>query len=373
MRGLPKGVNVVRKRLADGTWVTYYYAWKGGPRLKGEPGTAEFQASYDAAINAKHRPPKGNLRSILDQYQESAAFMKLADRTKKDYRYRIKRIDRDFGDLPIAALGDRRIRGEFMRWRDAIGLTSPCSADKVFAVLARAISWAFDWGLVPDNPCKRPGLLYKGNRADKVWTPEQEAAFYEKAPQHLHLALTLGLWTGQRQGDLLRLAWSAFDGEHIRLKQRKTKVPVLVPVGGPLLTALKAARAKLSEADEKRLDSVPILANTRGEPWTSYGFSCSWRKACKKAGVEGVTFHDLRGTAVTRFALAECTVAEICAITGHSLKDASTILDRHYLKRDPELARSAIRKLEKSTRFPTSRPTKSQPPSKRQPPRPKNR
>ena len=34
------------------------------------------------------------------------------------------------------------------------------------------------------------------------------------------------------------------------------------------------------------------------------------------AGVAGVTFHDLRGTAVTRFALMEATEAEIAAITG---------------------------------------------------------
>jgi integrase len=237
-------------------------------------------------------------------------------------------------------------------------------ADVYFKVLARVISWAFDWGLAPDNPCKRPGLLYKANRSDKVWTPEQEAAFYEKAPQHLHLALTLGLWTGQRQGDLLALTWSAFDGEHIRLKQSKGKVPVLVPVGGPLLKALKTARAKLSAEDKKNLDSLPILVNTKGRAWTSYGFSCSWRKACAKAGVKGVTFHDLRGTAVTRFALAGCTVPEIVTITGHSLRDVGSILDTHYLKRDPELARSAIRKLERSTRRsssrPTSRPTKRQ-------------
>jgi hypothetical protein len=38
----------------------------------------------------------------------------------------------------------------------------------------------------------------------------------------LHLPLLLALWTGQRQGDLLRLPWSAYDGEHVRLRQSKT-------------------------------------------------------------------------------------------------------------------------------------------------------
>jgi len=83
-----------------------------------------------------------------------------------------------------------------------------------------------------------------------------------------------------------------------------------------------------------------------GTPWTSDGFRASWRKACGKAGVVGVTFNDLRGTAVTRLALVGCTEAEIAAITGHSLRDVRSILDAHYLHRDPELARAAIHKLE---------------------------
>ena len=53
---------------------------------------------------------------------------------------------------------------------------------------------------------------------------------------------------------------------------------------------------------------------------------------------EDSAFHDLRGTAVTRLALERCTEAEIAAITGHSLRDVCSILDTHYLARDPALA-----------------------------------
>ncbi|KAH2214099.1 hypothetical protein KXV37_008412, partial [Aspergillus fumigatus] len=58
-----------------------------------------------------------------------------------------------------------------------------------------------------------------------------------------------------------------------------------------------------------------------------------------------LTFHDLRGSAVVRLALAECTVPEIATFTGHSLKDVEHILDRHYLGRDLRLAESAMAKL----------------------------
>jgi integrase len=69
-------------------------------------------------------------------------------------------------------------------------------------------------------------------------------------------------------------------------------------------------------------------------------------EARKAAGIDGVSFGDLRGTAVTRLALAGCTIPEICAITGHSHEDANRILQAHYLHRDPEIAWNAIRKLE---------------------------
>ena len=49
---------------------------------------------------------------------------------------------------------------------------------------------------------------------------------------------------------------------------------------------------------------------------------------------------------MTRLALAGCTVPEIAAITGHSLRDVEAILDAHYLGGRIELAEAAITKLD---------------------------
>jgi integrase len=191
-------------------------------------------------------------------------------------------------------------------------------------------------GLIGTNPCERGGRLYNSGRSEKIWTDDDEATFLRSAPSHLHLPLLLALWTGQRQGDLLRLPWSAYNGSHIRLRQSKGGKRVVIPVGAPLKAAL--------DTTAKR--STIILSNSDGAPWTSDGFRASWGKASKRAGIIGLTFHDLRGTAVTRLAIAGCTEPEIATITGHSLRDVRSILDAHYLHRDPALAESAIRKLE---------------------------
>lgn len=346
MRVRLKGLNVVRKRLADGSRVTYYYAWKGGPRIDGEPGTPEFIASFNAAAATKVTPPQGVLLSIMQGFQASADWSELAERTRKDYVKIIKAIEKKFGDFPLSGLSDRRTRGIFMEWRDDLARASRRQADYHWQVLARILSWAHGRGLASANPCEKGGRIYRGTRAENVWTDADEAAFLAKAPKHLHLALLLALWTGQRQGDLLTLSWTQYDGQHIRLKQSKTGRRVVIKVGEPLKVALDAERKREGK----------ILRTMEGEDWTADGFRSSWRKACVAAVVTGVTFNDLRGTAVTRLAIVESSVPQIAAITGHSLRDVGAILDAHYLNRDQKLGDDAITKLEKRTISPNRAP-----------------
>jgi hypothetical protein len=95
MRVRLKGLNSKRKRLADGSFRTYWYAWKGGPPLRGEPGTPEFIASFNAAAATKIAPPSGVLLALLFQFQDSAEFQfGISPRTRKDYIKQIKRIER---------------------------------------------------------------------------------------------------------------------------------------------------------------------------------------------------------------------------------------------------------------------------------------
>jgi len=343
------GLNHKRSVLADGSVAHYWTFGKGGPRLPGEYASAEFLAAYLVAKAAKREPPAGVLLSIMSGYQASTEFTRLSPRTRADYVKQILVIEKSFADFPLAALSDRRTRGVFLAWRDELAARSRRQADYAWAVLARILSWAVNRGLVATNPCARGGRVYRGTRAEKVWTTDDEAAFLAKAPPRLQLALLLALWTGQRQGDLLALSWTAYDGAKIRLRQGKTGARVAIPVGAPLRLALEAAA-------QSRGPATTILTTSDGHPWKPDGFRTAWRRACEAAGVAGVTFNDLRGTAVTRLAIAGCTEAEIATITGHSLRDVRSILDAHYLNRDPALAENAIRKLEAGTKIPERAP-----------------
>jgi integrase len=340
VRVVLKGIHKVKARLCSGEFKTYYYAWRGGPQIRAKPGTPEFVREYHEAHASMRQPRAGTFMTIIAQYKGAPEFTKLAASTRRAYLIYIKLIENAFGDLPVAALADRRVRGEFKDWRDSFADT-PRKADYAWTTLARIMSFAKDRGIIATNPCERGGRLYVADRRDKIWTEDDIAALLSVASKEIQLALILALWSGQRQGDLLRLPWSAYESPYIRVRQSKGRRRVAMPAGGPLRALL--------DASERR--GPLILTNTFGRPWTSDGFRTSWGKACDRAGVTGLTFHDLRGTAVVRLAIAGASVPQIAAVTGHSLKDVETILDAHYLGRDIQLAEAAVLKLEARTKL----------------------
>ena len=100
MRVVLKGINKAMVRLANGERITYYHAWRGGPRLVGQPGTPEFMLSYNAAIASRREPDRATFQSIIAGYRASQDFLGLSARSQLDYLKQIKKIEAAFADLP---------------------------------------------------------------------------------------------------------------------------------------------------------------------------------------------------------------------------------------------------------------------------------
>ena len=332
-----KGINTVRKRLKDGSVRTYYYCRGTGKRIQGTPGSPEFMAAFVQAAKFDSTD-RGTFGSLLRSFASGPEFQRLADKTKKDYLRYIELLRVEFGDMPLATANNPRIRKVFFEWRDRIANT-PRHADYAWSVLRRVLSWAHNRGMITANHAAQPGRLYAGDRAEIIWSDEQIERFKAVAPIELHWALFLALYTGQRQGDLLRLRWSDINGDHVRLTQRKGRRLVSIRVHEMLRSTL--------ETIPKR--QLTILTAPGGRPWKADHFRHLWRDATKQAGLDGLHFHDLRGTAVTRLAESECTPPEIAAISGHKINRVTSILER-YLAPTEQLADSAIRKWENADR-----------------------
>jgi integrase len=178
----------------------------------------------------------------------------------------------------------------------------------------------------------------------------------QNAEIEMQWALLLALHTGQREGDLLRLPWTAYDGEKIRLRQGKARRGRKL---GPLI------EIPCTEALRRMLDAMervsPLILTTKtARAFKKRYFSKCWASTMEKAGVKTVKFpdmeepvqlhfHDLRGTTITLLAEAGCTPQQIATITGHSLKTVHQILER-YLARTKGLTEQAMQNFENSPR-----------------------
>jgi integrase len=334
------GVHTVKKRLASGAIKEYRYAWRGGPRMKSEPDTREFALELMRLTRDRNTvKEKGyrNVRWLIAQYRQSPVFLKLKTVTREDYERHLLEIDADFHDLPLDAVSDTGMRAEFVAFRDRFAKT-PRRADLILSVLRRLFTFALDKEWIKRNPLERVESLSSGTRRDEIWTDAEIGAFKAEAPEYMTRALLLALWTGQRQGDLLRLTWKAYDGTHISLVQSKTRRRVRVKVSSELRSALTAAKAI---NDAQKVPAATILTNGAGQPWKT-GFKGMWRKT---AGANGKTFHDLRGTFCTLAYRNGASFKEIAEASGHSEKEAERIIRTHYLAGD-----TVIEKLEARTK-----------------------
>jgi len=336
-----KGINVVRAKLASGELKTYYYHRASGTQLAGTPGSAEFFASFAAAEHSQQARHLGTLSGLIREFEATKQWRRLAESTKKEYRRVFKFWDSEYGTCPFRALEDKAFRADVIKWHDKFSEAKPREADNRVTILARLLSWAAKDGPLGANVLDGFERAYAGDRSDIIWLPEQVEAFLAVASPEMQLAMALALHTGQRQGDIRKLAWSAYDGSSISLRQGKAnRLGIAAPV--TRIPCTKALKVTLDSAPRR---AAVILTTKTGRAYQKRYFAEQWEQTCKAAGINDLHFHDIRGTTVTMLFRAGCSIGEIVTITGHSLRRAQDILDK-YLARTSQLAESAIAKFE---------------------------
>jgi integrase len=326
--------------------------------LRGEPGSSDFIADYAAAEKLVRDRHAGMVNSLIRSYTLSVEFEeKLAPSTQAEYKRMLTKAEAEFGKMPIAALDDPRVKRDFLDWRERVARGSGRrEADNRLSAVSAMLTWAADRGNIITNHLRGFKRLYHVDRSEIIWLPEHIAAFMKVAPLEMQRALILALHTGQREGDLLRLSWSAYRGDCIELRQgkarRRGKPAPLIQI--PCTAALRRMLDSMEQV------SPLILTTKSGQSFKARYFAAMWNKAMAKADLQSIElpgmdepvdlhFHDLRGTAVTLLSEAGCTPQQIATITGHSLKTVHRILER-YLARTCGLAEQAIFNFENSPR-----------------------
>lgn len=134
-------------------------------------------------------------------------------------------------------------------------------------------------------------------------------------PDHLKVAITIGYYTGMRLAEILSLQWDHIDWDHgmLRLDPGTTKnyEGRIIPMTSEVRKTLEQWRMTTIEKWPK----CPLVCHLNGNKIVS--MYAAWRSACKRVGLEGRLFHDLRRSAVRNLVRAGVPQAVAKKISGH--------------------------------------------------------
>lgn len=320
-----KGLHTVRSKGR-----VYYYAWRGGPRVDTDaaPGTPTFVQAYNAAIEEHRAPDPRRFRAIVQGYRKSGDYRKLAASTKRNWSRWLDRIEAHFGELRIAQFNRTdRIRPVIRQWRNSYAET-PRNADYGMQVLSRVCAAGVDpQGVLVANPCEGIKHLYQGDRSEIIWIDADIVELKATCSVEIAHAVDLAAHSGLRMSDLLRLSWSHVGEHEIVLttgKSRHKREAVI-----PLYDELRAVLARIPRR------STTVLTSSHGRPWTKNGFGSSFNKAKIDAKMDerDLHFHDLRGTAATKFYLGGLSVRVIAEIMSWEEEYVERIIRRYVSRR----------------------------------------
>lgn len=293
-------VKRVRRRLADGTIKTYTY--------------------NRAEMRKRTGPAPGTLGELITLYLESPDYKRLAESTRKVYKIGLRPwLDKQ----EVRHLDARSIRrSHVLAFRDAWS-ERPGMADLFVRATQAVFRFGIDREHVDVNPAAKISRLANGEH--RRWTEDEVGRLLLMGRPVFQMAGAIALFTGQRQGDVLRMEWDHIRNDRLFVKQEKTRKPLIIPLH-PLL------RSALDRWPQK---TKTILYSQYNAAFTSDGFRSSWHRERDRLGITA-TWHGLRKTAAAALAEAGATVHEIAAITGHqSLREIE-----RYTKEADQLRRA---------------------------------
>jgi len=280
--------------------------------LPGEPGSAEFNEAYAAALagakdkkgGAGPKPRSGSLNALIVAYYSSEEWRELKATSQAPRRRILEGLRQKHGEKPVALLPKNWVKSQM-----ASMVATPAQANRWLQLLRQLLDFAIDEEWIEANPARLVKKFREGP-GHEPW-PEEEISKFEVrwlTGTKERLAFDLFLYTGQRIGDVAGMMRSHIRNGAIRVVQEKTGTELWIPIH-PQLSASLAAVPSLGLA---------LLQRKTGQPYTKGGLDNWFRRKREAAGVApGLSPHGLRKAAGRRLAEAGATAHEIMAILGH--------------------------------------------------------
>lgn len=245
-------------------------------------------------------------------------------------------LKKEFGGAKATNITTPQIR-RYIQGRLDLGLAN-ATVNRELAALKRM----FNLGVraTPPKVAQVPyiPMLKENNVRKGFFEHEQYLAVMQTLPEHLRPVVTFAYLTGWRKQEILSLKWAQVDLQEgtVRLEPGETKNDE-----ARTLYLEPELHGLLQRLHKKRAFGCPYVFLKEGEGMNDLGKS--WVTACKKAGIPGMLFHDLRRTAVRNMVRAGIPERVAMTISGHKTR---SVFDRYNIVSPDDLKAAAIKRQE---------------------------
>ena len=310
-------------------------------RVRAEAWARRIESEMDSGAFVSHAEAESTtLRDALDRYtREISSQKKSSDREIYTIRW-----------WQASALGTRTLAS--IRGKDIAAAlakkteegAAPHTIHLYLALLSNLFSVARkQWGMEGlTNPAEFVQKPKLPSGRDRRLEGNEEARLLKEAVAGFAPVVRWALATAMRRGEIAGLRW-----EHVDRGKRSAFLPE---------TKNGFARSvPLSSAALTVLDGLPRRIDGSVFGMTENAITLAMKRACAKAKIQGLTFHDLRHEAVSRlFENTDLDAMEIARISGHrtlSMLSRYTHLRAHRLaERLDGAKRGAVRKTKSRAR-----------------------
>lgn len=162
------------------------------------------------------------------------------------------------------------------------------------------------------NPCSVVKKFKENSYKERYLTEAEEERLMNELSEHLKPIVICALTTGLRLSNILNLKWEQIDVLRgfleINKQDNKGHKKIQIPIAEKFMECLKKIGVK---------DKGYVFINPEtNKPYTT--IKKGFNKACERANIEGLRFHDLRHTVGTRLVASGVDILTVKEILAHS-------------------------------------------------------
>jgi integrase len=301
------------KKTAQGTWRIQIEV--NGVRDSGTFDTKrqadEWNARRTLELKAEGKAGPGANKTLLELFRKYEEEVTPSKRGNAKEKIRLKAFeDPEMHPLPLKKRVQEVTSDDLGRWRNArLDKNAPATVLRDMGLMSAVFEHArLEWKWIKTNPMRDVRKPQTNEHRDRLITGVETRKMLRQlghgkkvrtVSQAIAGAFLMALATGMRAGEICGLRWADVRGDYVVLSRTKT-VRRDVPLG-PMA---RAVVERMKGWDDETVFGLQAPS-----------LDTLFRKARKKAGLEGFTFHDARHTACTHLA-QRINVLDLCKMMG---------------------------------------------------------